>query len=113
MKLVVGRRRTGRDGSLSANWPTSCSCECRTAGTLALEPGVDALVQHGGPEWVDSMQTDAGDTVVDETEIEIRDVTQSLMPPPHSFTERVCLAIRWAGIFLSTTALGLVRPAFQ
>ena len=27
--------------------------------------------------------------------------------------ERVCLAIRWAGIILSTTALGLVRPAFQ
>ena len=59
------------------------------------------------------MQTDAGDAVMDETEIEIRDVTQYLMPPPHSFTERVGLAIRWAGIFLSTTALGLVRPAFQ
>ena len=44
---------------------------------------------------------------------EIRDVTQYLMPPPHSFTERVCLAIRWAGIILSTTALGLVRPTFQ
>ena len=59
------------------------------------------------------MQTDAGDTVMDETEIELRDVTQYLMPPPHSSTERVCLAIRWAAIFLSTTALGLVRPAFQ
>ena len=60
------------------------------------------------------MQTDARGTVMDETEIELRDVTQYLMPPPpHSFTERVCLAIRWAGIFLSTTALGLVRPAFQ
>ena len=31
---------------------------CRTAGTLALEPGVDALVQHGGPEWVDSVMVD-------------------------------------------------------
>ena len=50
---------------------------------------------------------------MDETEIELRDVTQYLMPPPHSSTERVCLATRWAGIFLSTTALGLVRPAFQ
>ena len=59
------------------------------------------------------MQTDAGDTVMDETEIEIRDVTQYLKPLPNSFTERVCLAIRWAGIFLGTTALGLVRPAFQ
>jgi hypothetical protein len=59
------------------------------------------------------MQTDAEDTVMDETEIELRDVTQYLMPPPHSFTERVCLAIRWAGIILSATALGLVRPAFQ
>ena len=29
------------------------------------------------------MQTDAGDTVMDETEIELRDVTQYLMPPPH------------------------------
>ena len=59
------------------------------------------------------MQTDAGDTVMDETEIELRDVTQYLMPPPHGFTERVSLAIRWAGIILSTTALGLVRPTFQ
>ena len=42
---------------------------------------------------------------MDETEIELRDVTQYLMPPPHSSTERVCLATRWAGIFLSTTAL--------
>ena len=49
---------------------------------------------------------------MDETEIELHDVTQYLMPPPHSFTEWV-LAIRWAGIILSTTALGLVRPAFQ
>ena len=31
---------------------------CRTAGTLALEPGADALVQHGGPEWVDSVMVD-------------------------------------------------------
>ena len=28
---------------------------CRTAGTLALAPGEDALVQHGGPECVDSV----------------------------------------------------------
>jgi cytosine/adenosine deaminase-related metal-dependent hydrolase len=28
---------------------------CRTAGTLALERGEDALVQHGGPEAVDSV----------------------------------------------------------
>jgi 5-methylthioadenosine/S-adenosylhomocysteine deaminase len=29
---------------------------CRAAGTLALDPGVDdALVQRGGPEWVDSV----------------------------------------------------------
>jgi 5-methylthioadenosine/S-adenosylhomocysteine deaminase len=28
---------------------------CRTAGTLALAPGEDALVQHGGPEYVDSV----------------------------------------------------------
>ena len=48
---------------------------------------------------------------MDETEIELHDVIQYLMPP-HSFTERV-LAIRWAGIILSTTALGDVRPAFQ
>ena len=34
------------------------------------------------------MQTDARGTVMDETEIELRDVTQYLMPPPHSFTER-------------------------
>ena len=59
------------------------------------------------------MQTDAGGTVMDETEIELCDVTQYLMPPPHSFTDRVCLAIRWAGILLSTTALGLVCPAFK
>ena len=59
------------------------------------------------------MQTDARGTVMDETEIELRDVTQYLMPPPHSFTDRVCLAIRWAGILLSTTALGLVCPAFK
>jgi 5-methylthioadenosine/S-adenosylhomocysteine deaminase len=31
---------------------------CRTAGTLALEPGVDALVRHAGPEWVDSVMVD-------------------------------------------------------
>jgi 5-methylthioadenosine/S-adenosylhomocysteine deaminase len=31
---------------------------CRTAGTLALAPGEDALVQHGGPEWVDSVMVD-------------------------------------------------------
>jgi 5-methylthioadenosine/S-adenosylhomocysteine deaminase len=31
---------------------------CRTAGTLALEPGEDALVQHGGPEAVDSVMVD-------------------------------------------------------
>jgi 5-methylthioadenosine/S-adenosylhomocysteine deaminase len=30
----------------------------RAAGTLALEPGVDALVQHGGPESVDSVMVD-------------------------------------------------------
>ena len=59
------------------------------------------------------MQTDAGGTVMDETEIELRDVTQYLMPPPHGFTERACLAILWAGIILSTTGLSLVRPAFQ
>ena len=34
------------------------------------------------------MQTDAGDTVMDETEIELRDVTQYVMRPPHSFTSR-------------------------
>ena len=44
------------------------------------------------------MQTDAGDAVMDETEIELCDVTQYLMPPPHGFTERACLAIRWAGL---------------
>jgi cytosine/adenosine deaminase-related metal-dependent hydrolase len=31
---------------------------CRTAGTLALAPGEDALVQHGGPEAVDSVMVD-------------------------------------------------------
>ena len=31
---------------------------CRTAGTLALAPGESALVQHGGPEWVDSVMVD-------------------------------------------------------
>lgn len=31
---------------------------CGTAGTLALAPGVDALVQHGGPEAVDSVMVD-------------------------------------------------------
>jgi len=31
---------------------------CRTAGTLALAPGEDALVQHGGPECVDSVMVD-------------------------------------------------------
>jgi len=31
---------------------------CRAAGTLALDPGVDALVQHGGPESVDSVMVD-------------------------------------------------------
>ena len=31
---------------------------CRAASTLALEPGVDALVQHGGPESVDSVMVD-------------------------------------------------------
>jgi 5-methylthioadenosine/S-adenosylhomocysteine deaminase len=31
---------------------------CRTAGTLALAPGEDVLVQHGGPEWVDSVMVD-------------------------------------------------------
>jgi hypothetical protein len=31
---------------------------CRSAGTLALAPGVDALVQHGGPESVDSVMVD-------------------------------------------------------
>ena len=30
----------------------------RTAGTLALAPGEDALVQHGGPEAVDSVMVD-------------------------------------------------------
>ena len=34
------------------------------------------------------MQTDAGDAVMDETEIELCDVTQYLMPPPHGFTSR-------------------------
>ena len=31
---------------------------CRSAGTLALAPGEDALVQHGGPESVDSVMVD-------------------------------------------------------
>ena len=31
---------------------------CRTAGTLALGPGEDALAQHGGPEAVDSVMVD-------------------------------------------------------
>ena len=31
---------------------------CRTAGTLAFAPGEDALVQHGGPEAVDSVMVD-------------------------------------------------------
>ena len=31
---------------------------CRTAGTLALAAGEDALVQHGGPEAVDSVMVD-------------------------------------------------------
>jgi 5-methylthioadenosine/S-adenosylhomocysteine deaminase len=31
---------------------------CRTAGTLALAPREDALVQHGGPEFVDSVMVD-------------------------------------------------------
>jgi 5-methylthioadenosine/S-adenosylhomocysteine deaminase len=31
---------------------------CRTAGTLALAPGEDALVQHGGSESVDSVMVD-------------------------------------------------------
>ena len=52
------------------------------------------------------MQTDAGGTVMDETEIELRDVTQYLTPPPHSFTQRECLSIRWVRDYLSTT----VRP---
>jgi hypothetical protein len=53
------------------------------------------------------MQMDAGDTVMGETEIEFRDAAATQLH------ERVCLAIRWAGIILSTTALGLVSPAFQ
>jgi hypothetical protein len=39
-------------GSCCTSW------RCRTAGTLALEPGADALVQHSGPEWVDSVMVD-------------------------------------------------------
>jgi 5-methylthioadenosine/S-adenosylhomocysteine deaminase len=31
---------------------------CRIAGTLSLAPGEDALVQHGGPEAVDSVMVD-------------------------------------------------------
>lgn len=30
----------------------------RAAGTLAFDPGVDAMVQHGGPEAVDSVMVD-------------------------------------------------------
>jgi len=57
VKLVVGRRRTGRDGSPPRNWQISCWCGAAPPA-LWRSRLEDALVQHGGPESVDSVMVD-------------------------------------------------------